>query len=248
MIRIVFIACLFFLLPLSFAQAQEGEALVVDLAQDHVDITTGFNGARLVLFGVKKAGGDIAVVISGPKKRMVVRRKDRVAGAWMNRQSVEFRDALSYYDYALGASEETLAPTDVLDEHGIGLDSLSFTTVSKEKPEVAGRFHEALIRNQQSEGLYPLSPNDIVYLSDTFFRTSLDLPSNVPMGEYTIRTFYIRDQKIEDIQTTSLKVAQVGLGSQIYLFAHGHSLAYGLLAVAIAVFAGWAANTFLRRE
>ncbi len=56
-----------FLVAPCFAQ-EPGQGLTVDLASDHVDITTGFNGTGLELFGVKPEGGDIAVVVSGPKR------------------------------------------------------------------------------------------------------------------------------------------------------------------------------------
>ena len=41
------------------------EPLIVDLSSDEVAITTGFAGAKLLLFGAKDPGGDVVVVIRG---------------------------------------------------------------------------------------------------------------------------------------------------------------------------------------
>ena len=92
-----------------FAPAHAAEALLsVDLAEDHVDITTGFTGSRVVLFGIKETPGDVAVTISGPDRKMVVRRKEQVFGLWINRKSAEFLDVPVYYDYALSRPEKDI--------------------------------------------------------------------------------------------------------------------------------------------
>ena len=75
-----FILIAILLLVPGYALAQiTGNDLTIDLAEKSVNITTGFTGASLSLFGVKEQTGDIAIVIQGPERRMVVRRKDQVA-------------------------------------------------------------------------------------------------------------------------------------------------------------------------
>lgn len=240
--------CLLLLLLPHMAAAQNND-LVVDLAEDHVDITTGFNGAHLVLFGVKKQEGDVAVVIRGPAHTMVVRRKDNVGGVWINGRSMKFRDVPVYYDYALSRSEKVMAQSGGLKENGIGLDALYFSPdVSREDPEVVENFQEALIRNKQAQGLYPLKSKPVKFLQNDFFRVSFALPSNVPLGTYEIETFLFKDGAVLESHTTHLRVGQVGFGAKIYLFAHLHGLAYGLICVLVAVMAGVAVNMLRQRE
>ncbi len=241
------LALCFLLLPCQ-VQAQRGRTVMVDLASSSVDITTGFTGARVVLFGVRAEKGDVAVVVRGPSRRTVVRRKEAVLGMWMNKESVEFLDVPVYYDYALSAPEPLIASREILQENKIGLNALDFRPVSDEDEATARSFKEALIRNRQRRGVYPLEPSNVVFLNENFFRVNFYVPANVPTGDYAIRTYLFRDGKISDVQTTSLKVAQTGFSARIYNFAHSQSLTYGLIAVALAVFFGWAANTFLRRD
>jgi hypothetical protein len=42
-------------------------------------------------------------------------------------------------------------------------------------------------------------------------------------------------------------VSKTGIGAEVYDFAHRRSAVYGLLAVLIAVSAGWAAGTVFRK-
>lgn len=239
-----FLLCILLLLFAGSAQAQTRE-LVVDLAEDHVDITTGFNGARLVIFGVREQDGEIAVVIRGPERDMVVRRKDNVMGAWLNSRSMRFRRVPLYYDYAGSRPEGQLAAADVLKRNGIGLDALRFDPdTEREKPEYIQNFQEALVRDKQAHGLYPLKEKEVHFLSNKLFRATFYLPPNVPTGEYQVQSFLIKDGEIKEKRTTKLRVAQVGFGARVFKFAHTRSLSYGILCVLIAAMAGWAVNWF----
>ncbi len=228
--------------------AENGRLLTVDLAERHIDITTGFNGARLSVFGVREQAGDIAVVVRGPEREMVVRRKDPVMGVWLNRKSVTFDDVPVYYDFALSRPESRLASPATLEAKGIGFDSLHFVAPGWEDEETLGRFREALIRNKQTEGHFPLNQKNITFLSENFFRTEFYFPADVPTGNYTITTYLFRDGEIIDSHKTQLRVAQVGFSARVLQFAYNQGLAYGLTAVFMAVMAGLAAHTFLRRD
>src|SRR3546814_5202568 len=70
--------------------AQGGE-LLVDISQHLVAITTGFTGADVLLFGVREGPGEIVVVVRGPHMSTTVRRKDRIAGIWINHDTMIFR-------------------------------------------------------------------------------------------------------------------------------------------------------------
>lgn len=220
------------------------DELTVDLAQDHVDITTGFGGANLVLFGTKKLQtGAVAVVVRGPEKDMVVRKKGRVAGVWMNSDSTRFKNVPGYYEYAVSENISKYAGSDVLLKQGIGLPSL-LPQIRPEKitDERFQFFAEALIRNKVVEGVFLAEPKNVELLNDHLFKTELYIPANVPKGEYTIETFVFFKNKVHEKSVTTLEVRQIGLGAGIYNFSRMYGFAYGLICVSIAVLAGWAIN------
>lgn len=220
------------------------ETLSVDLASDHIDITTGFNGSNLILFGVKDQPGDLAVVVRGPDRDMTVRKKNKILGIWINTESVTFNDVPSYYDYALGRRGGYSDTEDAAFlAHGVGINALVLRADSR-VPEIQRirNFQEALVRNKQMQMLFPLNPKEILFLNENFFRITMYLPANVPTGDYTIETLLFREGALVDKKQTILRVAQVGLNAQIYQFALDNSLSYGLLCVFIAAFAGWLIN------
>jgi uncharacterized protein (TIGR02186 family) len=239
----IFIVALFFSAPLN---AQD-QLLAVDLAEDHVDITTGFNGAHLTLFGVQEEAGDIAIVITGPEEEMVVRRKEKIAGIWMNRKSMTFENVPVFYSYALEKPEKDMAPPERLMENRIGMASLRFMPEErKTKPEELKTFQDALIRNRQAQRAFPQKPEKITFISDKFFRTTFYIPPNVATGRYEVKTYLLKNGRVQDISTTDVKVAQVGASAAINDFSHTWSLAYGMLCVLMAVTIGWFSNSIRR--
>lgn len=226
----------------------ETPAMMIALAENHVDITTGFTGSRVVVFGVKEVPGDIAVTILGPMKEAVVWRKEPVVGLWVNRGAVRFHSVPAYYDYALSRRETRLADPDALRASSIGLDALRFEPASYDDPQRTAKFQEGLIRNRQSRGLFPLEPRPVEFVNDRFFKAVFNLPANVPTGDYTVHAFLIRDGRVEEADRAVLSVSQVGFSARIFNFAWADGLAYGLCGVFLALMAGTAAHVILRRD
>jgi len=227
--------------------AQQND-LVIDLPQQNIDITTGFSGAMLPVYGVVRGQGNLAIVLEGPRRTMVVRRKEEIMGAWMNRQSMMFKDVPGFYSYALSASEDDIANAAIRRALHIGPDSLDTYLDTDEDEQEAKRFKEALIRNEQSAGLFALAPRPITNVHNGFFKTEFRLPSNVPTGNYLLTAYLIRGDDIIAQDKTGFRVAQVGFSARIYSFAMDHSLTYGFMAVLIAALTGWSAYAFLRRD
>lgn len=230
------------------AQFMAESPLAIDLAQDHVDITLGFNGADLVLFGTRKREGDVAVVIRGPEVPAVVRRKGQVLGVWMNTRAVTFRNVPAYYDLALSRHEAEIDAPEALRDNRIGLNTLDFRPDTRLDKEIVDAFQEALIRNRQVQGYFPLEPRRINFMSNDFFRADFWVPPNVPTGDYVVQTYLINDGEILDRRETRLRVAQVGFNAQVYAFSRQQGFLYGVVAVLLAIAAGWASFAFLRKD
>ena len=113
------------------AEAQP-TALVTDLSSHLISITSNFSGADLLLFGAVEGGpGDVVVVVRGPEIPVVVRKKNRLAGIWINREAVEFRRVPGYYAIAANRPLREIAPDGVLGRLELGLHLLRFEAVTK---------------------------------------------------------------------------------------------------------------------
>ncbi len=236
------------LLLLAPAPAQSSQDLVIDLSKSVVEISTGFSGSDLLLFGVKNGPGDLIVVIKGPIGTEVVRRKERVAGVWINTEEMGFTGVPSFYAIASSRPLETFLDDQAARENQIGADYINLQPKNNDAaPRAVAEYRKALIRNKRRLGLYASQAEKISFIGNQLFRTYLRFPANVPVGSYDIKTYLVRDGKINTVDSSRLKVEKIGAEAAIYSFAHRHSLAYGVLAVLIAVVTGWLASVFFRK-
>ncbi len=223
------------------------QQLVADLSSHLIAINTGFTGTEVVLFGTTDAPGDVAIVVTGPRGSVTVRRKERIAGIWLNAASVRFEQVPSYYMVATNRPLDQFVSRPVLERHQIGLPQLQLGPREQLSPAELAVFRQALIRNKQRAGLYSITLGQVSFLGDRLFRTNIYFPANVPTGLYNVEALLIRNGEVVSAQTTPLVVSKVGFSAEIFEFARNQPLAYGVAAVIGAIAAGWLAGAAFRR-
>ncbi|MGE5478588.1 MAG: TIGR02186 family protein [Bacteroidales bacterium] len=248
--RLIRVAALLALLLPGAGQA--AEPLVADLSKHLVAITTGFAGTDVLLFGAVEevpggTGADVVVVVRGPNRSEIVRRKARTIGIWMNSGLAEVTDAPTFYRVAATRPLAEIAPKAVLERHQIGLESLDLDIRPRDRKADTGQYREALVRLKQSQGLYGDRVQDIGFLSNRLFRTDVHFPANVPVGTYLVEVYLIAGGEVVSAQTTPLVISKIGLGADLYDFAHQQAALYGMIAILLAASAGWAAAVAFRK-
>jgi len=236
------------LLVEAWRSSARAEDLIVDISQHLVAITTGFTGADVLLFGVREGVGDIVVVVRGPPETTTVRRKDRIAGIWVNRDSVGFKAVPAFFHVAATGELADEPVRKLLERYGLGRDLLAAEPDEPDTNKIrVSAFRDALIRNKQAADLYASEVWPVTFVGDRLFRTTIPFPANVPTGRYNVEVYSVGDGRIREMSSTPLLVSRAGFGAAVYDFAHDYSPAYGLVAIAVALVAGWGAGTMFRK-
>jgi uncharacterized protein (TIGR02186 family) len=236
-----------FALALMSGPAEADVPLIADLDDHLVAITTGFSGADVLLFGSTDGPGDVIVLLKGPPGIVDVRRKERLAGIWMSRKGLLFRNVPSFYALASSRPLAELLPADQRAYYQMGTENLKIDAVSPDDSE-NGFFRDALVATKIGDGLFASEPARILFIGDRLFRVNLRVPPTVPTGTYLAEVYLVRDGRIIGAQTTPLVISKIGFGADIYEFAHRHATLYGLVAVLVALLAGWVAHLAFRRR
>jgi uncharacterized protein (TIGR02186 family) len=244
-----FVALLAFILAITSPTGARAEALVADISEHLIAITTAFAGTTVVLFGTTDGGGDIAVTVHGPREDQVVRRKERVAGIWVNTEGLAFAEVPAFYAVASSRPLAEMASEDVLRRHELGLAHVRLEPIDAEgyAPSAIATFRNALIRYKQRQELFSIEPAVVNFVGPTLFRTELAFPANVPPGLYQVQVYELRDGQVSDAQRSTLVISKVGLEADIFDFAHHQAALYGVLSIVLAVCAGWLAGVVFKR-
>lgn len=243
----------FFLAIFLFATPAWAEEVVLGLSQDQVAITATFDGSEILIFGAVKREEaipegplDVIVTISGPSEPVLVQRKDKRFGIWVNTDFVEVDAAPSFYAVATTRQlEEILSEVEDL-RRQISIDRAIRSVGAPMEITDSENFTEALIRIRSRDDLYQQLDGQVDLTQATLFNTSIALPANLTEGDYNARIFLVRDGAVVSQYQTDIDVRKVGLERLLYTLAHQQPLVYGLLSLFIAIAAGWGASAAFR--
>ncbi len=238
------------LLTLFWALPANAEEVVAGLSQNRVSITANFDGSEILIFGAVKReapppGTDpmqVVITVSGPSHPVLVRRKDKQYGIWINTDAVEIDAAPAFYAIAT-STDFSDAISDVEDlRHHVSIPRVIRNVGAPMDVADPASFSEAVIRIRENNGLYSVHENTVNLADETLFDTRIALPANLTEGTYKTRIFLTRGGSVVDVYETDIAVQKVGLERFLFTLAHEKPLIYGLMSLAIAIAAGWGAS------
>jgi uncharacterized protein (TIGR02186 family) len=255
------IACMLILVMVACgAQPAAAERLVVSLSNHRVQITSNFAGENLVLFGTVEPSSasaplrpsyDLVVTVTGPRETFRTRRKERVAGIWVNADSREFVHVPSYLAVLSNRPVNEIANAETLRRLQVGLDN--FLLPQRIGPDIADTVRDdpyrvAFVRLEGEKGLYREVPNGVTLLTPTVFRAAIPLPADVPTGSYAIDVKLFSGGALMARTNSALEVTKAGFEQYVADAARDHGLLYGIATALIALFTGWFASVVFRRD
>lgn len=229
------------------ASSVKAEPVIVDLSNNFVAITAGFTGTEVLLFGTTDGRGEVVVVVEGPKQNSGVRRKEKVAGIWVNSRQVDFKDVPAFYKILSTSDLDEWLPLPLREKYQIGVEYLDLQADGDVNDADAAEYRAALIRNKQRIGHYGKIEGRLKVTDGRLFRSTVSFPANVPIGNYQIRTHLVDKGKIISTRTMPLTINKTGFEAEVFRVAHEHSALYGIAAIFIAVMAGLGGNALFRK-
>ncbi|MEM1364180.1 MAG: TIGR02186 family protein [Pseudomonadota bacterium] len=240
-------AWLCLLLPMAVA-----EELHIGLGRENISIGSDFNGTDLTIFGSVEDGlarfgdtqhYDVVVELLGPSEMSEVRLKERVLGIWVNTQGRRVQAAPGSYSVSTTRPLDDVANDVTFRGLGIGLPSVPIAIENSDE-----EFRAAFKRLKLDKGLYVQNVGAIGFLTPVLFKARVEIPANVPIGDHIVRGYLFKDGALLDTATTEFSVSKSGFEAFTYNAAQNYGLYYGLVCVALAMFAGWLASVIFRKK
>jgi Putative transmembrane protein (Alph_Pro_TM). len=249
-------------LILAALPARAGE-IVGALSQNRVSLTASFSGSEILIFGAIRRSADevmieeddeargeedydVIIVIEGPRQPVAVWRKDRRAGIWMNVDSVTMASVPSFYAVATTAPLNAILSPEADAAYRISARQAIRAEQAGDGSPHALLFAEALLRIRERSSHY-LALERFVHLDrDILFRANVRLPANLTEGAYTTRMYLVQGGEVVSQFRTAIFVRKDGLERWLHELAYDQPFLYGMLALAIALVAGWGASALFR--
>lgn len=263
-LRLAIVACLALATaPPVFAQdaARPPEAVEADVSTRSVSITSSFTGTEIIVFGTvensrqpsAEAGTyDVVVVVEGTPLPVIVRKKARVGGLWVNAESVRFASFPSYYAIASTRPIDEFAEPEQQRKNEIGFDHIRMvpagrTYIGPADPRETIEFREAVIRLKERDRLYVMAEHGVIFIGRSLFRATITLPPNVPVGPLTARVMLFKDGALLSSYQSKVTMEREGLERFLHDSAFDRPVLYALTTILLAALAGLAAALAFRR-
>lgn len=242
----------------SLQPAPNLETIQIGLSTNQVAITADFRGADLTIFGsvdnsdpqvARQGRYDVIVVLEGPAQEIVVRRKDRVLGVWINMESEAFTNVPVSYSVATTRQPQDITDTGSYKRLSLGADNLHIEPIDRtDTPATIDEFRQALRDRKAAAGLFSMRVGGVEFLSQSLFRASLPLSPSVPVGTHKARAFLFKNGVFIKESSAQLSIVKSGFEQTVYRFSVNHGFSYGLLATALAVLTGWLGRLVFRKD
>jgi len=243
---------------LAHAQAAHEEGIQIGLSTDSIAITAGFSGADLTIFGAledadplvaRQGRYDVVVVLEGPARPVVVRRKDRVLGMWINMESEAFENVPVSYSVATTRPFQDITDPASYKRLSLGVGNIYMQPAeADQRPATIAEFTAALRQRKAATGLYSENVGGVQFLSQNLFRATVRLAPDVPVGTHKARAFLFKNGMFLKENSAQLEIRKSGFEQAIYRTAHRHGLFYGFLAVGLAMVTGWVGRVVFRKD
>lgn len=237
------------------------ERVEADVSTRTIAVTSGYSGAEILVFGTiensrqpsaESGFYDVVVVVEGAPEALMVRRKGRVAGLWVNTSTFNFNAVPSYYAVASTRPVEEFADTAILDENGIGLDAVRMSAAADSAVRVSSEdlisYKAAVTRLKQAASLFKRDDYGVIFTGRSLFRATIGLPATVPVGPLTARVFLFHEGKLLSRYQARVVLEREGIERWLYAFAFERPFLYGIVAVLLALATGLLASAAFRRR
>jgi uncharacterized protein (TIGR02186 family) len=236
-----------FVLQCSSAGAEQ---LIATVAPNMISIGSDYSGGHIVVFGAianantSSGSYDAVVTVTGPRQNLLVRRKERVLGIWVNRYSRTFAGVPSFLAVFANRPFDAIASADALRHHRVGLRHSIFIDKTV---DVDDTFQTNLIRTRIDEGLYIEQPKGVSFVSPAVFRVEIPLPKSALIGAYNVDLMIFANGAPVTQTRSTFNVEKVGVAQFVVMSSIDHSLIYGLATLCMALLTGWIASVAFRR-
>jgi uncharacterized protein (TIGR02186 family) len=237
------------------------ERVEADVSSRTIAVTSGYSGSEILVFGTiensrqpsaESGFYDVVVVVEGEPEPLMVRKKGRVGGLWVNTSTFSFNSVPSYYAVASTRPLEEFAEAAPLDEAGIGLDAVRMAPSAASAVRVSSEdliaYKDAVLRLKQGAQLFKRDDYGVIFTGRSLFRATIAVPATVPVVPLTARVFLFHEGELLSRYQARVVLEREGIERWLYAFATDRPFLYGVVTVLIAIATGLLASALLRRR
>jgi hypothetical protein len=223
--------------------ALPGAAQELQVTPNEIEIGAFFQGARVEVKGEIPPGSEAVMEIMGQPLEEHLMRKGRRGILWMNVGELQVQGAPSLY--LVASTNPNLLTPSQNPEAPWGYQALKrrISFAGHLQGDEQAALFQQFLQLKESEELYSSSSNPMPVTASTpdkpVVQDNFSLPAKIAPGTYRLRLSVVQHGQVVSQKSAELKVAMIGFPAFLSSLAYQHEALYGILAVVIALAAGF---------
>lgn len=224
---------------LSQPAAAADDHLVTHLDVDHVDVTTRFQGQRILLFGAAPQDTDVIIKMVSPTQQVELSRKLRLGPVWLEGGHLSVTGAPELVYLISSRPLEQLFSAAQRDTLALTLESALKNTLITGDTSLMSDWQPAFLRLKQRNRHYVETGDAVQLDKGRLFYAHIDLPAESPLGRYRLSVYLVRNGKVVRRQEQYLEVQEVSVEEwvsrvvQEYPWSFGALFTFGVMALGL---------------
>ncbi|MBZ5562497.1 MAG: TIGR02186 family protein [Acidobacteriia bacterium] len=221
------------------------------LTPETIQMGAFYSGMPLRIEGMVRPGSSVVVVVRGPDVEEVFNLKGRAGPIWINKSKVHISGAPSLFlCFHIAPLKETLSLS-VLEKYQIGYEEIHKQMRIQPPEQDREVVRASFITLKTQENVYRNIRNGVQMGTATPagvpYSVEFHWPRRAPPAAYEVKAYECRDHTVVSQTIASLKVVEVGFPAWMAWFARKHASLYGLMAVIVAMLAGFGIDLLASR-
>jgi len=232
-------------MSLSIKAKELGEKEFVTVStKEQINIDLRYSGDRIYFFGtVPEKGADVVVkLISSATEHTKLTQKGKVGLFWMGTKQYEISNIPFMYKIHSSGKLNSILTTTLAKELGIGYEilkgNMELKLVKGEAPEERDIVFDGFVKMKEKDNLYRIAEQRIKITQERVFQHYFTFPQKAKEGTYKIISYVIKGGKLLAMSNDTVVIQKVGMEGWLTRMARNYGLAYGIMAVIVAVSAG----------
>ncbi len=242
------------LLCLSLTASPAISAITCQVSPKQIDINLTYHGATLTVTGESAPGDDLVIRIGNKAAPAHYKYIGKAGGIfWMKKGNITFKNVPGVYILASSGKLESILDPEAMKANLLGYAAIKATAEIEEgNPGLSkneARWKNEFIRFKEKQNLYTIHPGTVTIQpgQTNTYRVEVPWPFQAPPGTYSIEAMAIRNGKVAERARTDFTVARTGMVAKLTDLAFNKPALYGIMAVVIAIIAGFAVGMIFKK-
>ena len=233
------------------AQASALEPSKVQVVPSRVEMGTFYGGAKVHVAGVASAGNKVIVVVRGPSTAEVFNKISHVGPIWVNTGKVTVSGVPSLQLIFTSQPLQTCLNAAALDRYQLDLDSLKKRMQIESKAPDKDRIAEDFLAFKARRATYRITSGGVQMgasnQGELAYRLDFEMPRSAKPGQYRVSVLECRNGDVARQSEVEMDLVEVGFPALIARLAKEQAPLYGILAIIIAMLAGFGIDFIVSR-